>query len=98
MELYPHAGTQAITRLRIQTDEVLQNQSFRACFNGVKLTPTEDISEPYGAQYPPLLGTVDTLRAFELPLSLIREGQNEITLTLTKGKEIRLIALNIAIK
>jgi len=97
MELYPQENAEPVTRLRLQTDEAIADQVFTASFNGVQLTPTADISEPFGEQYPPLLGTEQTLRAFTLPLSLIREGKNEITVTLTEGEDIRLIALNIAI-
>ena len=89
---------ETVTRLRIQADSILTNQRFEVKLNGVALDPTEDVSEPFGIQYPPLLGPDGAMRAFLIPLELIREGKNEICIKMTEGESIRLISLNIAIR
>lgn len=98
MEMYPQADIkQSVTRLRIQTETLMDTQKFEVFFNGTKLTETDDISEPFGVQYPPLLGTEETVRAFLLPVDLIWRGKNEISVTLMQGGDVKLIAINIAI-
>ena len=94
MEIYPQPGAASVTRLRVQTAETLTDQVFSAWLNGKKLEPTRDISEPYGVQYPPLLGTPETLRAFTVPLSDIRAGENTVTLSLA-GSDCKVIILNL---
>ncbi|MGM9684111.1 MAG: hypothetical protein ACI3XQ_11000, partial [Eubacteriales bacterium] len=95
---YPQKGIQNTqTRLRIQTDSVIDGQSFRVIFNGYELVPDTDISEPFGVQYPPLLGNENTLRAFTLPVDRIADGENRFEITLLTGEPIRLIAVDIAL-
>lgn len=98
MEIYPQKDIKnPVSRLRIQTDTVIEGQKFELAFNGVTLAENADISEPFGEQYPPLLGNEYTLRAFDLPVSLIKEGMNDISITMTGGDDVKLIIIDIPI-
>lgn len=98
MEMYPQAEIRnPVSILRLQVDNVLEAQQFEVVWNGVCLTPSDDISEPFGAQYPPCLGNETCLRAFALPVSLIRAGTNEFSIMMTGGEDVQLIVVNVPI-
>jgi len=98
MELYPQAEVKhPVTALRLQSEDFLEDQTFTVTWNGEPLSPSDAIEEPFGVQYPSLLGNAQTLRAFSLPVSAIRPGHNTLTVTMQGEPEVKLMAINIAI-
>jgi hypothetical protein len=65
--------------------------------NGMPLTPTDDISEPFPNTDPPLLGTAETLAAWIVPASLRRDGPNEMIIALAAGEPIEVAFLDLAV-
>jgi len=99
MNLYPPDEIcRPVSILRLQFETELDAEVFAAEWNGARLTPSDDIREPYGARYPQLLGDARTLRAFELPTERIRKGRNDFSVVMSGGGEAKLIAVNIPIR
>ena len=85
-------------RLRIQSAERFGECGFRAKCNNVALKATEDISEPYTNPYPPTLGTKENLVAWNVPFDILKDGINDIEITMEKGKEVIIVFLDIAVE
>ena len=85
-------------RLRIQSRDSLGNSQWRARFNGVDLNPTDDVSEPYPNPYPPMLGEPEELRAWTVPVGLLRDGINSIEISLVEGKLSEIVFLDVAVE
>ncbi len=99
-QLYPpKEGFKSSARLRIQSAQPITPGSvITARFNGENLTPIANIAEPFKTPYPHLLGTEETLRAWEIPHSLLKEGENKISLELKEGGAIRIMFVDLSIK
>ncbi|MBR7184881.1 MAG: hypothetical protein IKD37_04655 [Clostridia bacterium] len=98
INLYPQDKVESpVAILRLQVEAPLEGQTFTVTWNGEPLTPSNDIEEPFGVQYPSLLGNAQTLRAFALPLSAILDGENTITVTMQGKPKVSLIAINVSI-
>ena len=85
-------------RLRIQGRQSLGDSRWRARFNGVDLNATGDVSEPYPNPYPPMLGKPEELRAWIVPVGLLKDGINTIEITLVKGELSEIIFLDVAVE
>ena len=85
-------------RLRIQSRESLGDSQWRVRFNGVDLTPTDDVSEPYPNPYPPMLGKPEELRGWTVPVDLLKDGINTIEITLVEGEMSEVVFLDVAVE
>ena len=94
----PTGGWKTEGRLRLQTATAMDGTELTLRFNGTKLAPTDDISEPYPNPYPDGLGTAETLRAWIVPVDLLRDGVNQIEVEMTEGHEMRLVFVDLAVK
>jgi len=74
----------------------LSKGRWRATLNGQELAPTDDVSEPYPNPYPPMLGRPEELRAWLVPANLLRDGLNQIEVTLQSGDPAQLAFLDLA--
>jgi hypothetical protein len=93
----PAGGWKKDGRLRIQAEKELGESRFRARMNGVELVETRDRSEPYENPYSPMLGTTEQLRAWIVPADLMKDGANQIEVTMVTGdKPVRIIFLDLA--
>lgn len=72
------------TRLRLHAEDPLGGE-VRASFNGTVLAPTPDTSALLGNPYDAMLSDAARRRAWLLPLGLIREGTNEVQVSLDDG-------------
>ena len=93
----PMGGWKSDGRLRIQGRGTLGNSAWTVTFNGVRLAPTPDVSEPYPDPYPVALGRPEDYRAFVLPATLPRDGVNRIVVTMTQGKPVQLFFMDAAL-
>jgi hypothetical protein len=93
----PSGGWKKGGRLRIQSLEPLDDHRLAVKLNGTPLRATDDISEPYPNPYPPLLGTVETLRAWLVSAKLLRAGVNRLEVTLDSGAAVKLVYLDLAV-
>lgn len=75
-------------RLRLQSSADLRGSSWAARLNGQTLTETTQRSEPYPNPYPPLLGRPYEMRAWTVPVQLVRPGLNQIEFELLQGNEL----------
>ena len=82
----PRSGWQADGVLRIQCDSSLGETEWQARLNGTPLTPTPDVREPYPSPYPSVLGSPDQHRAWVVPKQFVRDGKNEIAVTMASGE------------
>jgi hypothetical protein len=92
----PDGGWKSDGRLRVQSLTPMNEGRMAVKLNGVALSPVGDISEPYPNPDPPMLGDKDTLAAFTVPAALLRDGSNEIVLTLEAGKSIEVAFMDLA--
>lgn len=98
LELAPPAGGwKKEGRLRVQTLDPMKGQRLALKLNGVELMPVADVTEPFPNPYPPLLGTPETLAAWQAPVSLLRDGANRVDVTLPAGEAMSLAFLDLAI-
>jgi hypothetical protein len=81
----PAGGWRQAGRLRIQADKDLGDSQWTATLNGVALEATDDRSEPYENPYPQLLGEPGEHRAWQVPAGLLKDGVNDIEITLNQG-------------
>jgi hypothetical protein len=93
----PENGWKTAGRLRIQSTEDLGDSRWGGALNGVELAETQDRSEPYENPYSPLLGTPAQHRAWTVPVALLRDGVNDVDITLFAGdKPVPLVFLDVA--
>ena len=93
----PADGWKSDGRLRIQSRDSLAEDGFEVIFNGVKLKSTPDVSEPFANPYDVAIGAPEDYRAWIIPRSLLKRGENLIELTQTKGKPHQLFYLDVSI-
>ncbi len=94
----PAGGWTADATLRIQSDNLMNNSKWVASFNGVGLKAAEDLAEPYPSPYTPLLGTKEIMRGWTIPNGLLRDGINQLELTMQAGSHVNVVYLDIAVK
>ena len=95
----PEGGWSSDAKLRIQSDEAMNDAEFSVCFGDQALPPVDDLSEPYPNPYPPLLGTPETLRAWFVPRNLLRPGANPFRVEMTGGSgKVKLMFIDLAVR
>jgi len=94
----PKGGWKTDGLIRVQSKMSLANRELSVHFNGVKLESCETIFEPYPTPDSNGLGTSKTLSALTVPVNLLRNGNNNIQIVLLKGKPIKLIFIDLAVK
>jgi hypothetical protein len=92
----PTGGWQLDGRLRIQSLADQTGQVWTAKINGVLLSSTADVSEPYPTELTHMTLTVDNYRAWIVPASLLIDGVNVVELTLQSGVGTDLWYLDLA--
>ncbi len=95
----PLQGWKKTARLRAQSLKDMGDVQFAVECNGQKLVRSEDISEPYPNPYPPLLGTIKTLRAWDVPPGLLKTGRNKFTIqNLSRSTGVVLFFIDVAVE
>ncbi len=95
----PKDGWRKGGRLRIQADADLGDSQWSAALNGMALEESEDRSEPCDNPYPQLLGEPEEHRAWRVLPELLKNGFNDIEITLVGGvREARIVFLDIALE
>jgi len=92
----PTDGWRRTGRLRLQSREPFGGHVIAVQLNGTSLSSSDDVSEPYSNPYPHLLGSRRTLRAWSVPPDLLREGNNVLSVTLTKGPKCNVVFVDLA--
>ncbi len=92
----PSGGWRKDGRLRIQGAQSIAGANWRAVLNGEELSATDDRSEPFPNQYPSLLGKPDELRAWLVPVRLLRSGANHVEISTDAGP-FTLVFLDLSI-
>jgi hypothetical protein len=94
----PAGGWRTSGRLRVQSKTLFGERQVIARFNGVLLEATSDVSEPYRKLYPDGLGAAETLRAWNVPQSLLMNGVNAIEIKMTRGAPLVLSFVDLAVR
>ena len=97
----PDGGWKSEGRLRIQSDSrggSIASMQLMCRFNGAELGETDNISEPYPNLYPATLGGPDTLRAWTVPVELMKDGMNTIEVTVVEGEQVKIIFIDLAVR
>ncbi len=92
----PANGWKRAGRLRVQTENAIGSGHWQARLNGKLLSPSDDVTEPFPNPYPPMLGTVETLRAWQVPATLLRDGVNQIEIQLEAATANRINYLDLS--
>ena len=93
----PTQGWKKAGRLRIQSAQSLGDSRWAAAVNGVALESVGDVSEPYPNPYAVGLGEADDFRAWTVPVSALRKGDNAIAVTLKAGAESKITFMDLAL-
>ena len=93
----PTGGWTQAGVLRIQTQEALGDAALTASINGHHLDRAPHTSEPYPNPYPPLLGTPETLAAWAVPATALRDGVNTIEVAQAGGVDVDIIFVDLAV-
>ncbi len=92
----PTGGWTTDGRLRIQSLNSMGTTVWQASINNVILTPTGDVSEPYGANYD--TGNLEDYRAWIVPKATLIDGMNSLEIKMTSSGSERIIYFDIAIQ
>jgi len=90
------ASPRGDARVRIQSDKSLAGGEWTALFNGVQLSASDDVTEPYDVPFPSMLGKPEELRAWIVPAALLREGKNSLEVTRQSGDECAIVFVDLA--
>jgi len=96
----PPGGWKKPGRLRIQTRGTSKGRSFKMLFNGQELSRTSDTSEPFPSRYnnkENALGYPEELRAWRVPVKLMKKGKNTIQLTQTEGGGVEVLFVDVGV-
>ena len=80
----------------MQTLAPMQPKRLAVKLNGAMLVATDDVSEPFPNPDLPLLGAPETLAAWTVPVGILRDGPNEITITVGPGEVVEVAFLDVA--
>lgn len=92
----PAKGWKGFGRIRIQADRSLLDTQWIATFNGIPITTTSDVTEPFPVPYPSMLAKPDELLAWKIPTDLMRDGENRFSITLNSEKSLSVIFVDLA--
>ncbi len=92
----PADGWQTDGRLRVQAKTNIGDRQLVVRFNGTTLEPIPDVSEPYANPYPDGLGAAETLRAWTVPVRLLKDGANAIVIEMLRGDPLVLSFVDVA--
>ena len=81
----PDGGWHTDGILRIEADQSLEGTAWQAQLNGRSLEPTSHVHEPYPTPYRSVLGEPEGHRGWILPKDAVRDGGNEIRVTMASG-------------
>jgi hypothetical protein len=93
----PAGGWKNDGRVRIEAELPLGDRRWTAKLNDAALSPTNDVSEPYAAPYPSLLGEPSSRRAWSVPVSALRDGMNRLDVTLAEGEPATIVWVDLAV-
>ena len=94
----PQQGWKSDGRLRVQTDESVTASRLKVRFNGQELETQSDVSEPFANPYPSLLGKREQMVAFTVPVTVLRDGANEVEVIHASGEAITLHYLDLRLE
>ena len=94
----PTGGWQTGGRLRVQAKESFGDQQLAVKLNRVDLAPTANVSEPYPNPYLDGLGSPATLRAWIVPVRLLKDGYNTIEIEMLEGEPLLLSIVDLAVR
>jgi len=101
LNMYPPAGGwRHIGRLRLQSykDEPFSKDiQIKLSINGIILDRSEDVSEPYATKFTGTFGKTDELLAWNVPIEVLKSGENVIEILMTKGEPRKIFFLDISL-
>ncbi len=92
----PGGGWKRDARVRIQMDKPPVADEWSATFNGEAVSATDEVAEPFVVPYPSLIGRPDELRAWIVPGKLLREGKNNLEITMKSGDSVTIAFVDLA--
>jgi hypothetical protein len=84
-------------RLRIHTKKPLRDVELTVEMNGVRLSPTDDVSAYYDNPYDEMISDLPRRRAWACPVGILRDGLNELRIVLTSGDVITATFVDLAV-
>lgn len=94
----PEGGWKGEGILRLQCEASQEGARWSACMNGIALTATDDVAEPFPCAWPALMGSRATLRGWVTPAGTWRDGRNEVSFTLESGDTAQIVLIDLAMR
>ncbi len=94
------APTSAQTKdglLRLMTLKSQKGRAWRVAFNGRPLDDTDFVARPVDHPYEAALGQPDQYACYACPRSLVKDGINELKVTLTDGEPVTLNYIDVVL-
>jgi hypothetical protein len=83
--------------LRLMTSEDARSCRWRVAINGVSLKPVGFVRDPLPNPYPEAQGEPEQYACFACPVTGLKDGANELTVTLEDGPAVNLRYLDLAL-
>jgi lysophospholipase L1-like esterase len=95
----PQGGWKTPGRLRIRTNRISQDLTFKLLFNGHVLSETDAVYEPFPNPYNTgsALGEPQARHAWIVPAKHMRKGINDIQITQTRGETVSIVYVDMGI-
>lgn len=97
MEMAPTAGVHRDGLLRLRSDESIADRGIEVKLNGTVLAPAPFTEKPLPHRYEAWLGSEQDTRCFHCPVGWIKQGKNEIEVTVQRGIRVRLIYVEVVL-
>lgn len=94
----PSGGWSSEGKMRIMSSQNLENADFDAKINGISLTATSDVSEPYEHPFLAGMGEPAQYKAWTVPFSYLVNGNNIIQITCKSPGGFDIYYLDLAIQ
>lgn len=96
----PQNGWKNNGRIRMQTIDPCRSMEFSVKINGHELKKTDNISEPYPYPYPSFFGLGDetNIKAWTVPVKILKQGVNTIDITMIQGGMNQIFYIDLAIE
>lgn len=97
IEVNPISGVHRDGLVRLRSDEAIADRVLTVLLNDIALAPTDFVAKPLPHPYEAFPGTAAEFRTFACPAASVRNGVNQLSVTLEAGVRTRLIFIDLVL-